>query len=507
MSEEQNSQGLLKWLAEPEQQEKIQSYGSPLIQDQNLGQATLVYLHGMKPKVKSQINQAKKTAFMAVLYNILQAGIVPRQDHVNITAYYSKKDDEVKLGWSISYQGKVDLLLGSGEVAAIFVDVHHEHDEFDMCLGTSPYVRHVPTFGERGEMQGVYGVITYNSGLQQVHWMGMDEVERCRAASQSGSDEAQENWKKYNRNEPPTGPWIDFYDQMAKKSLFHEIVKWCRLSPTLAKQLRSDYGEYDFSLLDRQPKAAASKMFPMPKPQVPIRRGRANIKIVDEDMPHDLDEPEDDEKQQEPESAAKPAPAKKTTTKKKVKLDERKKMEPKPEPEPEPTEDMSLPEDGGTVEDMPPPESVDDDLIEDDLDMGDDEPAREPETPQQESAQMEVPDLPEDCTPYDPDDDSFIEAEIVELRKKAAKVHKDITYQLCAYSLEKYGVPYWEMVPAKTLQRLASKEMADKIVSAITKFTQENVSDDEQQLRPLTKAEEAQAKKAAKLMTAKWLSK
>lgn len=474
----------LKWLALPEQQEKLQSYGSQMIQDQNLGQATLVYLHGLKPKIKAQIEAAKKTDLMAVLYNILQAGIVPRPDHVNINAYYSKKDDEVKLSWSISYQGKVDLLLGSGEVAAIFVDVHHQNDTFDIRLGSSPYVHHIPCFGERGEMQGVYGVITHNSGMQQIHWMGMEEVERCRAASQSGSDEAQENYKKYNKNEPPTGPWIDFYDQMAKKSLFHEIVKWCRLSPTLTRQLRSDFGEYDFSLLDRQPKAAASKLFPMPKPKVSAIPAVAPA-------PAEEDQPEE-----------KPTELPKSTAKKKVKLDQRKKAEPTEVQEPQSQDDaadddLSLPEDSGTVEDMPLPEEADADLIEDDLNYEDTE----------EPDQMNIPDLPKDCTPYLPDDNGIVDETIVTLREKATKLHGGITYQLCAYALEKYGVPYWEMMPAATLQRLASKEMAEKIKESIIKFTAEKVSDDEQTLRPLTDKEREMAVKAAMLITNKWLLK
>lgn len=480
----------LKWLAFSEQQEKLQSYGSPMIQDQNLGQATLVYLHGLKPKIKAQIEAAKKTDLMAVLYNILQAGIVPRPDHVNINAYYSKKDDEVKLSWSISYQGKVDLLLGSGEVSAIFVDVHHQNDAFDIRLGSSPYVHHIPCFGDRGEMQGVYGVITHNSGMQQIHWMGMEEVERCRAASQSGSDEAQENYKKYNRNEPPTGPWIDFYDQMAKKSLFHEIVKWCRLSPTLTRQLRSDFGEYDFSLLDRQPKAAASKMFPMPKPKE--HSPKVSVMPTAEPDASTEDQPEE-----------KPTELPKSTAKKKVKLNQRKKAEPAKSPEPQeqdPTDDdLSLPEDSGTVEDMPPPEEVDEDLIEDDLNYED--------TKEPEPEPMDIPDLPEGCTPYLPDDNGIVDEAIVTLREKAAKLHAGITYQLCAYALDKYGVPYWEMMPAATLQRIASKEMAEKIRESIIKFTAEKVSDDEQTLRPLTDKEREMAVKAATLITNKWLSK
>ena len=130
----------------------------------------------------------------------------------------------------------------SGEIATWEVHAAYEHDAFDFELGDSPYVRHKPAAGERGELTWVYSVVTLKTGHKTIDIMSRHDVEKIRAKSRSRK-----------------GPWSDptFYPEMAKKTVARRHAKTLPMSTDLDDLIRRDDTLYDLEgASDRGARAA-----------------------------------------------------------------------------------------------------------------------------------------------------------------------------------------------------------------------------------------------------------
>ena len=122
----------------------------------------------------------------------------------------------VQYGQSVQYipmvEGIIKVLHNSGLIKTISAEVVYENDFFDYELGTAPKITHKPLIiGDRGKPMCVYAVaITTNDG-EYYEVMNMDDINKCRGASKSSSH--------------PSSPWVNWFDQMAKKTVIHRIAK------------------------------------------------------------------------------------------------------------------------------------------------------------------------------------------------------------------------------------------------------------------------------------------
>jgi recombination protein RecT len=88
-----------------------------------------------------------------------------------------------------------------------------EGDEFDISLGTSPFIRHIPSLqgGRKRPLIGVYSIAYFrDSDVPSIEWMNRDAIEDVRGKSKSAS-----------------GPWSDpiFYVEMARKTCARNHAK------------------------------------------------------------------------------------------------------------------------------------------------------------------------------------------------------------------------------------------------------------------------------------------
>jgi recombination protein RecT len=125
----------------------------------------------------------------------------------------------------IGYQGYRNILDRGKSV----IDLHpvsvYEGDEFDFELGSRPFVKHKPKLGDRGKLIAVYAVAHLPRGGIQIEVMGKEEVDQHRAKSRASG----------------AGPWVDFYDAMALKTVVRKISKYLpKSSEILARALDLD---------------------------------------------------------------------------------------------------------------------------------------------------------------------------------------------------------------------------------------------------------------------------
>lgn len=124
-----------------------------------------------------------------------------------------------------SYRGLINCARRSGDVKAIYAHAVHAKDRFEMELGTTPFVKHVPAMGERGEHVGCYAVFTLADGTIDFEYMPKSEIDAIRNRSKASN----------------SGPWVTDYMEMAKKTVIRRLLKRAPMSvDTLAQALEVD---------------------------------------------------------------------------------------------------------------------------------------------------------------------------------------------------------------------------------------------------------------------------
>lgn len=121
----------------------------------------------------------------------------------------------VRFGGQAQYMPMVAGLLkkarNSGEISTIAAHVVYSNDAFNYTLGDEEKIEHKPHLGgDRGKPILVYAVATLKDGGKQRAIMTVAEIERVRAVSRSKD----------------AGPWKQWWDEMAKKTVIRRLSKY-----------------------------------------------------------------------------------------------------------------------------------------------------------------------------------------------------------------------------------------------------------------------------------------
>lgn len=121
--------------------------------------------------------------------------------------------------------GILKKVRNSGELASITAQVIHKNDSFRYWVdGDGEHLTHEPLlFGERGEMIGVYALAKTKDGDVYIEPMTIADVDKVRKVSKAQS-----------------GPWKDWYDEMAKKTAIRRLSKRLPMSTDLEDVIRRD---------------------------------------------------------------------------------------------------------------------------------------------------------------------------------------------------------------------------------------------------------------------------
>lgn len=125
----------------------------------------------------------------------------------------------------IGYKGMIDLARRSGEIHSIEARVVHEKDEFELEYGFHPKLAHRPCMtGDAGPPILVYAVAHLKGGAPQVEVMTLAQVEAVRKASRAGG----------------SGPWVDHWEQMARKTVIRRLFNYLPCSVEMAQAMALD---------------------------------------------------------------------------------------------------------------------------------------------------------------------------------------------------------------------------------------------------------------------------
>lgn len=140
--------------------------------------------------------------------------------------------------------GLLKKLRNSGELASIAAHVAYQNDEFRYELGDEERIIHRPTLGgTRGQPIAAYAIARTKDGAVYREVMSLDQIEQVRNVSR-----AKDN-----------GPWVQWWDEMARKTVLRRLLKRLPSSADLDAVLANDNETNDLApqTASEQPTVAA----------------------------------------------------------------------------------------------------------------------------------------------------------------------------------------------------------------------------------------------------------
>ncbi len=114
----------------------------------------------------------------------------------------------------------------SGTIASIQAHVIYEHDHFMIKRGLNETIEHEPKFpGDRGKPVGAYAIAKFKDGTDPVfEVMDINAIEKVRSVSRSKNN----------------GPWVQWWDEMARKTVFRRLSKWLPMDAEVDELIARD---------------------------------------------------------------------------------------------------------------------------------------------------------------------------------------------------------------------------------------------------------------------------
>lgn len=107
------------------------------------------------------------------------------------------------------------------------------NDEFHVQYGLMDRLEHIPADGDRGDKKGAWTVFRYRDGGRPTFdYMTITDIDRIK-----------EMTKARNRQGDIVGPWIDHYDEMAKKTVIRRHMKLAPLSTEETRLTKAVHAE------------------------------------------------------------------------------------------------------------------------------------------------------------------------------------------------------------------------------------------------------------------------
>lgn len=139
----------------------------------------------------------------------------------------------------ISPHGLIELAYRHPLVKSVQARVVREGEEFSVSYAPDVVVSHSPNLtGEAGKMIGAYAIIELSTGGRIVEWMTRMEIQKVRQTSQSA------------RN--GRGPWVDWEDEMWRKTVLKRAMKYVPQSEDMMRALDMDDEDADLTTTAQQ---------------------------------------------------------------------------------------------------------------------------------------------------------------------------------------------------------------------------------------------------------------
>lgn len=171
----------------------------------------------------------------SLLQSVMQAaelGLEPGSalGEAYLVPFYDNKQKAMMCQLIPGYRGLIALARRSGQIEDIEAHVVREGDIFHMSKGIDQVLEHVPNFdgNEPAALRLVYAMAWLKGSKRpHVEVMTRAEIDKIKAKSKA---------KDF-------GPWVDHYDEMARKTVVRRLVKYLPMSVEMARAHEIEQGE------------------------------------------------------------------------------------------------------------------------------------------------------------------------------------------------------------------------------------------------------------------------
>ena len=192
-----------------------------------------------------QLAECTPESFLGALFVSAQLGLEP----VAGLAYMLPFNNSRKIGgeWKtvkeaqfvVGYKGLASLFYNHEKSLQLDWGTVHAKDDFSYEHGTEAFLRHKPSNGERGAVQGYYVIAGLSGGGKVFRYMSRQEC----------LDHGQKHSKTYDKKTGEfykSSPWATNFDAMALKTVLIQLAKLLPLSIELQQAIQADETSRDF---------------------------------------------------------------------------------------------------------------------------------------------------------------------------------------------------------------------------------------------------------------------
>lgn len=165
-----------------------------------------------------------KRSVYAACMKAAQDGLVIDNREAALVVFKKKSDTGYvqTAQYMVMIAGVLKKMRNSGEISNVGYGLvyKNEYDQgrFKYTKGDNESLTHDPImFEDKGPMIGVYAVVTLKDGAKVREFMDMKQIEKIRNVSRSKDN----------------GPWKDWFEEMAVKSVLRKVAKLCPSSSDL----------------------------------------------------------------------------------------------------------------------------------------------------------------------------------------------------------------------------------------------------------------------------------
>jgi recombination protein RecT len=187
-----------------------------------------------------QLATCDQASFLGAIMQCAQLGLEPGSalGHAYLLPFENRRKGITEVQFIVGYRGMLDLARRSGQILSLEARAVYAADKFHVSLGLNPDLTHEPDWeaADRGQLRFVYAVAKLKDGGTQFDVMSRADVDRVRAKSRAGN----------------SGPWVDHFEEMAKKTVLRRLFKWLPISIELASAVEQDE-RVDLSMMQDNP--------------------------------------------------------------------------------------------------------------------------------------------------------------------------------------------------------------------------------------------------------------
>lgn len=173
------------------------------------------------------LQQCTPMSFLAALMNAAQLGLEPNTPLGQAYLIPYKNKGQLEVQFQVGYKGLIDLAYRNGQMQTIQAQAVYENDTFEYEYGLEPKLVHKPAYSDRGEVTYFYGIFrTVNGGF------GFSVM------SKADMDQYAKTYSK--AFESSYSPWKTNYEEMAKKTVIKQALKYAPIRTDFQRALSMD---------------------------------------------------------------------------------------------------------------------------------------------------------------------------------------------------------------------------------------------------------------------------